>query len=86
MIRRDARQAKRGVFRLVALAAIALPLDTLHAHPGGIDAHCCHKDSKTGQRHCHPERLNRGKLKTCSFENPPKVGDEGFSTVRSSES
>lgn len=66
---------------LICLLAAPAP----QAHPGGIDAHGCYKDSKTGQRHCHPERLTRGKLETCSLKTAPKAGDEGFFTAHSSE-
>jgi endonuclease YncB( thermonuclease family) len=45
---------------LTALAVtVALQLvtaSTVHAHPGTLARDGCHKDRKTGERHCHPER------------------------------
>jgi endonuclease YncB( thermonuclease family) len=54
------------------LAALAI------AHPGGVDDHGCHKDTRTNERHCHPERA-KGAQKTPAYdrEHPPKPGDEG---------
>ncbi|SEH12545.1 Excalibur calcium-binding domain-containing protein [Sphingopyxis sp. YR583] len=42
-------------FSIVALAAAALPVPCgpAAAHPGGLAADGCHRDSRTGTRHCH---------------------------------
>lgn len=48
------------------------------AHPGGVDANGCHKDSSTAKRHCHPERAKdaiRGPIYEAA--NLPTAGDEG---------
>ncbi|MFA6029188.1 MAG: thermonuclease family protein [Elusimicrobiota bacterium] len=40
---------------LLAGLFLCVPLG-VRAHPGGVDAEGCHRESATGQRHCHPER------------------------------
>jgi endonuclease YncB( thermonuclease family) len=48
------------------------------AHPGGVDAKGCHRDSAAGARHCHPERAGQaGKNPSPVRERPPQAGDEG---------
>jgi endonuclease YncB( thermonuclease family) len=48
------------------------------AHPGGVTEEGCHRDSRTGERHCHPERAkNARKAAAYDSEHPPKAGDEG---------
>ena len=54
-----------------------MPTRHAESHPGGLDRNGCHQEQKANQNHCHPERLARGKLETCSLETPPKAGDEG---------
>ena len=57
---------------LCLLPGIALP------HPGGVDAKGCHKDSRAGVRHCHPERAGAAvKSPPTVRERPPREGDEG---------
>ena len=41
-----------------------------HGHPGGLDKHRCHVDSKSGKRHCH-------KNKEFDPTKPAHAGDEG---------
>lgn len=49
------------------------------AHPGGVTEDGCHKDSRTNERHCHPERAKNAKKKPAyDSEHPPKAGDEGI--------
>jgi endonuclease YncB( thermonuclease family) len=48
------------------------------AHPGGVTEDGCHRDSRTSERHCHPERAKHAQKKpTYDSEHPPKAGDEG---------
>ncbi len=48
------------------------------AHPGNVGKDGCHVQKSTGQRHCHPERVNRagpGKAKAVTpRDTPPKDG------------
>jgi endonuclease YncB( thermonuclease family) len=61
-----------------AQAAIAILATCLFGvafgHPGGVDKNGCHYDSKTGRRHCHPERA---KSTEKNRNEPPRAGDEG---------
>lgn len=54
--------------------AMTLIANVAWAHPGGVDKHGCHVDSRTGKTHCHPARAK-------SFKRDPnvipKAGDEG---------
>ena len=36
--------------------ALAVPLETSLAHPGGVNAEGCHNNRKTGDYHCHQNR------------------------------
>jgi len=48
------------------------------AHAGAVDENGCHKESRTGTRHCHPERVKHAAKKPkYDHEHPPKAGDEG---------
>lgn len=42
----------RGKFFLMGLLALVLA-GGASAHSGGTDKNGCHKDSRTGTRHCH---------------------------------
>jgi endonuclease YncB( thermonuclease family) len=53
------------------LPGIAIP------HPGGVDVKGCHDESRSGERHCHPERAKQAKDKPSVPERPPRAGDEG---------
>jgi micrococcal nuclease len=57
------------LFLLMLLPCISL------AHPGGVDKNYCHQESRTGERHCHPERANSGVRYDAN--HPPEAGDEG---------
>jgi len=64
--------------KLLLLACTLILFELASAHPGGLDSKGCHRKSKTGERHCHPERTKRGaEPARFSSENPPKAGDEG---------
>jgi endonuclease YncB( thermonuclease family) len=62
---------------IVSLASLMLATTPAFAHTGGLAKDGCHTDGKTGQRHCHPERLRAKDLGTCDLKDPPKAGDEG---------
>ena|SRR5688572_16966658 len=66
----------RRVF--IALVICCLP-GFATPHPGGLAEDGCHRDSRTDERHCHPERAKNAKKKkpTYDSEHPPKAGDEG---------
>jgi endonuclease YncB( thermonuclease family) len=64
--------------RLIVLVGAFLLFNLAAAHPGGLDNAGCHRDSETGERHCHSHRAARdAELARFSSENPPKAGDEG---------
>ena len=67
------------MFRHVAIGLVICCLPgSATAHPGGVDEDGCHKESRTGERHCHPERAKHAKRKPAyDSEHPPKPGDEG---------
>ena len=67
------------MFRHVAIGLVICCLPgSATAHPGGVDEDGCHKESRTGERHCHPERAKHAKRKPAyDSEHPPKNGDEG---------
>jgi len=56
---------------ILLLPGIAIP------HPGGVDVKGCHDESRSGERHCHPERAKQAKNKPSVPERPPRAGDEG---------
>ena len=61
---------------VIALVICCLPQSGA-AHPGGVDENGCHKESRTGERHCHPDRAKHSKRKpTYDDKHPPKPGDE----------
>jgi endonuclease YncB( thermonuclease family) len=61
----------------IALAICWLP-GFATAHPGGVAEDGCHRDSRTDERHCHPERAKHAQKKPAyDSEHPPKAGDEG---------
>ena len=46
------------------------------AHAGGVDEDGCHKDSRDGTHHCHPERAKHAKKKLAyDDKHPPKPPD-----------
>lgn len=48
------------------------------AHPGAVDKDGCHRERRTGTRHCHSERAKDvQKEPEYDSEHPPKPGDEG---------
>lgn len=61
--------AKRPLTTLLLL----LPFLAL-AHPGGTDKDGCHKDRKTGERHCHTRDNIADQY---NIDHPPRAGDEG---------
>jgi Micrococcal nuclease (thermonuclease) homologs len=67
------------MFRHVAIGLVICCLPgSATAHPGGVDEDGCHKESRTGERHCHPERAKHAKRKPAyDSEHPPKPGEEG---------
>jgi endonuclease YncB( thermonuclease family) len=67
------------MFRHVAIGLVICSLSgSATAHPGGVDEDGCHKESRTGERHCHPERAKHAKRKPAyDSEHPPKPGEEG---------
>lgn len=63
---------------LIVALLLCCPLSLVVAHPGGADKEGCHKDSRTDERHCHPERAKHAKKKPVyDSDHPPKAGDEG---------
>ena len=61
----------------IALAICCLP-GLATAHPGGVSEDGCHRDSRSGERHCHDERAKNAQKKPIyDSEHPPKAGDEG---------
>lgn len=66
------------IFRLTIFLSICLLPGAALSHPGGVDVKGCHKESRAGVRHCHPERANdAGKTPPSARERPPREGDEG---------
>jgi micrococcal nuclease len=67
------------MFRHAAIGLVICCLSaSATAHPGGVDEDGCHKESRTGERHCHPERAKHAKRKPAyDSEHPPKPGEEG---------
>ena len=39
--------------KLILIIALATTSITVFAHGGGLDKNGCHKETKTGTRHCH---------------------------------
>src|SRR5437868_6221464 len=69
------RDMPRHILALLASFSLSLSL-VAFAHPGGVDANGCHKDSSNGSQHCHAYRANANKKPTYNAEHPPKAGDE----------
>lgn len=70
---------KRTGFVSAAIAAFFLVGEMsggVSAHPGNVGKDGCHVQKSNGQRHCHPERVNRagpGKPKAVTpRDTPPK--------------
>lgn len=61
---------------LGALLALLTLSPVAFAHPGGADENGCHKDSSTGERHCHAYRAKANKKPKYDAAHPPKAGDE----------
>jgi endonuclease YncB( thermonuclease family) len=62
---------------LISLLICCLP-GLAMAHPGGVNEDGCHKDSRTGERHCHADRAKHAAKKPAyDQQHPPKPGDEG---------
>lgn len=63
--------------RIFSALLALLPLSQIaFAHPGGVDENGCHKDSRTGVRHCHAERARSNRKPQYDAAHPPKAGDE----------
>lgn len=62
-------------FRVLSALLTLLPLIAF-AHPGGVDENGCHKDSSTGERHCHSYRAKANKKPKYDAARPPRAGDE----------
>jgi len=74
---REIRQSGRMRSKVpcVVVAAVLCATAGVSAHPGRVDADGCHRDSRTQQPHCHPERAT--KREPVGAAKPPRPGDEG---------
>jgi endonuclease YncB( thermonuclease family) len=67
----------RVAIALVVLLTGGAPGIASLAHPGGVDEQGCHASKKSGESHCHPERLRAKQLSTCDLKRAPRAGEEG---------
>jgi endonuclease YncB( thermonuclease family) len=63
-------------WRSMVLALALLGSESVPAHPGSVDAQGCHRESKSQQRHCHPERVRKARP-VYGDSHLPRAGDEG---------
>lgn len=54
----------------ITITALLSPMPS-NAHPGGLNAEGCHKNRKTGEYHCHPERAAKVRVSQSAIVREP---------------
>src|SRR5262245_28689269 len=68
----------KAAWLAVLLSSLVLAAPPAFSHSGGVDRKGCHLDTKTGKKHCHPERAARLKMAPCDMEAPKTSGENVF--------